>query len=354
MSKRDLFKDKLAHSMDLNAAGKFSEASLILEEYIKEEPKDYVALVNLASNYRWLGKTDKALNLLKESILVNPKGAAAYNNIGNILNQLGKLEESEEEYKKALELDPNIDHIHENLGGVLYKLGKFSESISIYRLSKRNNEAEILQCLLALDRIDEFWREIEQLSTNKPQIKVAAISSYVSEKLSIEDIYPFCRNPLDKILVSKFNFFDQELLETLKRVKIASENSNLDDTYQSLLKNGKQTSGNFFQTLDKNLGSAFYQYVSEIAHSYKETFKNSNDALINDWPKNHYLYGWFIKMKKQGYLDYHNHDNAWVSGSVYFQIPEDVSEDQAAIKFTCDYKNYPKINDKNLTEELLK
>ena len=46
---------------------------------------------------------------------------------------------------------------------------------------------------------------------------------------------------------------------------------------------------------------------------------------------------------KQGFLDYHNHNDAWVSGSVYFQIPRNLSKNEAAIKFTCNYENYPKM-----------
>ena len=94
-NKENNSKKSLSLSMDLNAAGKFSEASIILENYLKKEPNDYIALVNLASNYRWLGKVEKSLKILKESIKVNPNGAAAYNNMGNILGQLGKFNEAE-------------------------------------------------------------------------------------------------------------------------------------------------------------------------------------------------------------------------------------------------------------------
>ena len=49
-NKENNSKKSLSLSMDLNAAGKFSEASIILENYLKKEPNDYIALVNLASN----------------------------------------------------------------------------------------------------------------------------------------------------------------------------------------------------------------------------------------------------------------------------------------------------------------
>ena len=47
-NKENNSKKSLSLSMDLNAAGKFSEASIILEKYLKKEPNDYIALVNLA------------------------------------------------------------------------------------------------------------------------------------------------------------------------------------------------------------------------------------------------------------------------------------------------------------------
>ena len=352
-NKNNKLKDNLNLSMDLNAAGKFSEASIILENYLKEEPNDYIALVNLASNYRWLGKIDKSIEVLKKSIKIKPNGAAAYNNMGNILGQLGKLDEAEDAYKKALKIDKNIEYLHENLGGTLYKLGKFSESLSIYKASRNDNPAEELQCLLALEKYDHFWKKIDELSYMPSNIKVASISAYASEKLSIEDPYPFCRNPLENILVSKVNLFDQKTLNLLKEVLSNSDNSNIDSSYQSLLSKGEQTSGNFFELLNKDLGSLFYQFINKICSGYKNKFNTNKDKIINEWPSKSYLYGWFIKMRNQGSLDYHNHNDAWVSGSVYFQIPKNLGENQAAIKFTCNYENYPKINNKKLKEKII-
>ena len=42
-----------------------------------------------------------------------------------------------------------------------------------------------------------------------------------------------------------------------------------------------------------------------------------------------------------------------MSGSVYFQIPRNLSKNEAAIKFTCNYENYPKINNKELKEKII-
>ncbi|MBL32240.1 MAG: hypothetical protein CMP62_05920 [Flavobacteriales bacterium] len=352
-NKENNSKKSLSLSMDLNAAGKFSEASIILENYLKKEPNDYIALVNLASNYRWLGKVEKSLKILEESIKINPDGAAAYNNMGNILGQLGKFNEAEEVYKKAMEIDDKIEFLNENLAGTLYKLGKFSESLLTYQSSKKDNSAEELQCLLALEKYDDFWEKIDELSIRPINIKVASISAYASEKLSIKDPYPFCKNPLDNIYVSKVNLFDQKILDLLKKVINISDNSNIDHSYQSLLNNGEQTAGNFFEHLDKGLDSLFYQFINKITLSYKNKFITSNDKIIKDWPKKSYLYGWFIKIKNQGFLDYHNHNDAWVSGSVYFQIPRNLNKNEAAIKFTCNYENYPKINNKELKEKII-
>ena len=111
-------------------------------------------------------------------------------------------------------------------------------------------------------KYDDFWKKIDELSIRPINIKVASISAYASEKLSIKDPYPFCKNPLDNIYVSKVNLFDQKILDLLKKVINISDNSNIDHSYQSLLNNGEQTAGNFFEHLDKGLGSLFYQFIN--------------------------------------------------------------------------------------------
>ena len=44
--------------------------------------------------------------------------------------------------------------------------------------------------------------------------------------------------------------------------------------------------------------------------------------MINLFPKNFSINGWAIKIQNEGHLDSHIHENGWLSGSVYLEMPK--------------------------------
>ena len=43
--------------------------------------------------------------------------------------------------------------------------------------------------------------------------------------------------------------------------------------------------------------------------------------MIKKWPTEYSLYGWLISMKSGGELQPHIHDQGWLSGSIYINVP---------------------------------
>ena len=250
-----------------------------------------------------------------------------------------------------MSLDPNLENLHNNLADYLYIKGNYKEAISFYVESPKTNTAEILRCLLAQKNYNKFWELLEEnineknnylINSDYQNIKVAAISAYASEKFDVPDIYPFCPNPLDFIYKNKINFFDSNITDLFKDLKLSTNTLDTESRSQDLLKNGMQTSGNFFS--DGLLGKRLAKYVGSLLIGYKNHFSNKNCNLINHWPKNIRLNGWTIHMSDNGSISSHNHEKGWVSGSLYLQIPSDIDYDEGAIKFSLEGPRYPKIN----------
>jgi hypothetical protein len=89
---------------------------------------------------------------------------------------------------------------------------------------------------------------------------------------------------------------------------------------QSLLVNGSQTSGNLFDVKNSFIEKIQKAIRLEI-EKYQIHFKDSKDGFIKKWPTNYSLHGWLIRMKSGGELKPHIHDNGWLSGSVYINVP---------------------------------
>ena len=92
---------------------------------------------------------------------------------------------------------------------------------------------------------------------------------------------------------------------------------------QSLLVNGYQTSGNLF-----NIQNDFTNKIQEIIRleieKYRINFEESEEGFLSKWPTEYSLYGWLISMKSGGKLHPHIHNQGWLSGSIYINIPREL------------------------------
>jgi hypothetical protein len=108
---------------------------------------------------------------------------------------------------------------------------------------------------------------------------------------------------------------------------------------QGLLTNGKQSSGNLFIT-DKERTINIQSIIHDEVKKYKDRFKNSNEGLIQKWPKKYKLYGWLVAMKSGGKLSAHMHESGWISGSIYINVPKTNIKNSGNIVFCMEEEQY--------------
>ena len=104
---------------------------------------------------------------------------------------------------------------------------------------------------------------------------------------------------------------------------------------QGLLTNGIQTAGNLF--VSEGVATKAIQKVihSEI-EKYRDLFKDSEEGLIKNWPNEYSIYGWLVSMKSGGELRAHMHENGWLSGSVYINVPPKKDSDSGNLVVCID------------------
>ena len=108
---------------------------------------------------------------------------------------------------------------------------------------------------------------------------------------------------------------------------------------QGLLKNGKQSIGNLFIS-EKKIMEEIKNIIDFEIIKYREYFKNSNEGLIQKWPKKYKLYGWLVAMKSGGKLSAHMHDTGWISGSIYVNIPRKTKKNDGNIAFCIEEQEF--------------
>ncbi|MBH68151.1 MAG: hypothetical protein CMM58_07350 [Rhodospirillaceae bacterium] len=284
---------------------------------------DYVeALNNLGFALSVAGRQEEAIHHLNKAIELNPDFAKAHNNLGITFSNLGKHEEAIGSVKKSLELQPNDLVAHYNLGIALYTLGKYREAEEHFKFSSFNKSQNyLLRCLYLRGEKNLFYRQLNYLiDQGEVHPMIGSLCSRAALKYGKTKSNLFCNNPMSyvsKVDLKKKYDFDKIFVEAAQVILYEEQSPT---THQELLTNGQQTAGNLF--LEEN---EFVDGIEKIIHqeinNYRNTFRGSEEGFIKHWPAKYALNGWLISMESGGTLKPHMHEEGWISGSIYINVP---------------------------------
>ena len=329
-------RDAEAHSNlggTLKELGRLEEA---LARYTKAIALEYdfaEAHYNLGITLQELGRLVEAETSYIRAIALKPDYAAAHNNLGGTLTELGRFSEAEERFTQAIALKPDYAKAHSNLGNTLQELNRLDEAAASYTramaIEPKNlrTHNQLLLCLFLQDKMSDFFNELDYLiSQGKPSAIIGSLTCRSALKYGLEKPNLFCSKPLNYVLhnslSTRYDFekiFRQKVRSILNRTQISNRR-------QILLVNGNQTSGNIFEI--KNEATKEIQDIIRIeVEEYKRRFKDSGEGLIKKMPVNYSLHGWLISMKSGGNLKPHIHTEAWLSGSIYINVPRKLKVD---------------------------
>ncbi len=283
---------------------------------------------NLALTYKGLGDLDSAIGHLERSINIKPGSAVALSNLGNILRSKGEYKDAEIKYRKALLLEPDSPEYHFNLGENYMLAGEISKAKTSYSrsIAIRPEFAEanngILNCLYLLEQKEPLLSELDKLvKQDNANAVISSITYRTRIRYGVSKRNLFCEDPMHHVLHKDlkhiYNFdkvFIQNSMAVLSRYSVPYRQ-------QPLLENGIQTLGNIFD-IEKKFMDPIQQAIHSQILAYRELYKNSSEGIIKRWPKNYTLRGWYVTMTSGGRLNPHIHENGWLSGSIYINVPK--------------------------------
>ncbi|MDA8713951.1 tetratricopeptide repeat protein [Planktomarina temperata] len=320
--------------------GQLEEAIESYNKALVIDPDHAEAYYNKGNALKDQGKLEEAVKIYIKALVTKPDNAAAYNNLGFTLQEQGRLEEATASYKKALAIKPDYAEANNNMGNVLKEQGKLKKAIEFFeRDSSINSQTQLLACFYELDNKDYFYNQLDNLIEQGQNN--AVIGSYVSRsqiKYGIRRSNPFCNDPLKYTLHTNLtghcNFeeiFIKGATDILTKDIVQRKS-------QNLLTDGIQTTGNVFNQLESYKDEIQNVLRSQI-ENYRMSFEDSQEGLIKSWPSNYEISGWLVSMKNGGKLAPHMHDNGWVSGSVYINVPPKINKDSGNFVVCLDSKD---------------
>ena len=316
----------------LQELGRFDEAESICRRAITLE-SDYAAVHNnLANTLQKMGRLEEAEVSCRQAIVLSPGFAEFHSNLGNILQELGMLDKAEASYTQAVALRPDFAEAHFNLGILLFARRQYNLAAKKFELSDNHqSESYAIQCLYLLDMETIFYEKFDLL-VNQGEINavIGSLGIRSEFKYGIKKSNPFCNDPLKYVVNTDLNaLYDFENIFVKTARDILKSNS-VSYKAQGLLTNGIQTAGNIFVQ-----GKVPKTEIESIIHAeiekYRIHFKDSEEGFIKSWPTSYEIKGWLVCMQSGGKLAPHMHENGWISGSVYINVPPKSKTDSGNI-----------------------
>ena len=381
--------EQLSSLMEHYQNGRFGDAEELAISITEQFPKHQLSWKVLGAIFGQTGRQSESVNANRKAVALSPQDAEAHSNLGNTLKELGRLDEAEASYRQAIALKPDFAVTHSNLGVTLKELGRLDEAEASYTqaialkagyadalmnrwqllFDKKEFDAALrdidlcntetsracsLETLYALGRIDEIYKRIEmQAEFDDGNLRMAALSSFISEREKKNTAHEFCRNPQSFI---HFSNISSHLEDASTFVTGVIEELNKEETIWE--PNGKTTVKGF-QTLKHinlfaNPSGKMTQLKSIILNeldAYYLKFQNESCSFIKKWPSKKNLNGWYVILKKQGFQNSHIHTSGWLSGVIYLKVVPPLKKDEGAIEFSLNSKNYSDLKSPRLLHQ---
>ena len=268
------------------------------------------------------GDPKTAIDSYNKAITINPDYAEAYYGLGIVLKCAGREEQAEVSFKQAIRIKPNYAEAHYDLGMLLLENSQYGKAAEHFTLSGSENSGYyLLRCLYLQDEKTSFYDHLDHfINQGDVHPMIGSLSCRSALRYGIERPNLFCKNPLNHVL--KTNLTDSYDFKKIfvEPVEIIINEHKVPNKKQDLLTNGFQTFGNLF-ALEPNLTEDIQKIIRLEVDKYLTFFKDSEEGLITSWPSDYSLNGWLVTMKNGGNLRPHMHEEGWISGSIYINVP---------------------------------
>lgn len=117
----------------LDSRGDHAGAARAYHDALRINPRDAVALYDLAVQALVKHDDENAYTLLRQALWADPTYGPVYNNYGNLLMRRGRVEDAIAVYRAGIKRDPDSAQLRHNLALALAGQGKLDEAIALWK-----------------------------------------------------------------------------------------------------------------------------------------------------------------------------------------------------------------------------
>jgi len=303
---------------------------------------------NLGTVLYGQGRHQEAIQAFREAVRLAPQFADAWNDLGETLRDQGEMDEAVHCYRQALAASPRHGRANYNMGECYCMAGQLEQAVPFFKATDFADAKErVLQCLYKTQQFDAFKQQFDLLVAQKRHnsILLGTLSTHYALNFRQDNPYRFCKTPMayvqhtriDELAVPDSPLL-RELLDDIKNLAIAERK-------QGRLYYGVQSAGNLLQRSEPSF-QRLAALIRAKAKAYQRHFADADDDIIRLFPKQlEFASSWYLRMKQGGYLTSHIHEEGWISGCVYLQLPDKGDGHEGSFEYSADGDDYPRLHD---------
>jgi uncharacterized protein (TIGR02466 family) len=303
---------------------------------------------NLGTVLHDLGEHEPAISAFRAATKFDPQFADAWNNLGETLRDKGLMPDAINCYREAVKAQPDHARSLYNLGESCCLAGQHTEAIQYFAASDfADADDRVLQCLYKTRQFELFKQKLLERSQKRPHhsILLGTLSTHYAINFGEQNSYQFCPNPMDYVLHTRIDELATPDSPLLKQLIADIQHLAIAQRKQGRLYDGIQSAGNLLQRSE----ASFRQLATLIrarVQQYRQHFAGSSCQLIQAFPKHiEFSSSWYLRMKQGGHLTSHIHEEGWISGCVYLQLPDKNNAHEGSFEYSTDGDDYPRLHE---------
>ena len=296
-------------------------------------PNNENTLFHFSNSQREAGHIEKSIRILKKILKINPLSSNAFNNIANNYKSLGNFKKALINYKRAIKIDPNNELSHLNLGIIFYENGEFESAIKCFKEGVRinpiyKNKIHLSDLLLKSNDTKSALILLDNILSEKPMdsraIAYKTIALRGLKKFEkVEKIINFSKNVnidyIQNYIDDDSTIFNKSLCSILENHSDRVEEKNLN----SWAIRGGSAVRNLLNSKNPIL-EKFHEITRKAIDNKIKYLQQSDVSPYMKYKPLHYkLDCWANLLKGGDYQENHIHNNGWISGVYYVDLPDD-------------------------------
>ena len=319
----------------LHGLCQFELAVQAYDEALRQSPQSIGLWVNRGNSLQELRQFDAAQDSYTQALSLDNGIFEAYLNRGNVRSEMGMHDLAIHDYQKALSLRTDSNEARANLGHAFAKQQQWQ--IALPHFEQVNNDiarSETLKCLYQMGAHEALFQKVrQQQNLDRANVRSAAIMAFVSQQLNRSNEHLFCPDPLGFVHLSHLAKHETDFEPLLKDLK--QELLSIQCVWNPLRKatqSGFQTPSSLFVQPTGSL-VRLEQIIRKEIEVFRQKFEHAPCHMMQGWPRQYGLEGWFVRLHKSGFQQTHIHPQGWISGVIYLQVVPSLDQNEGAIEF---------------------